>query len=577
MTAQDRAKHSLEKTIRVLRDYPLLKGLTDEEFRLAIKNLRPETLTRGKPLISPGEANTNLYVIRRGRLGLRRLQGLRAEAAATMLGPGHVANLKSFLTGARNDFSLEAEDDTDLVALDRGEFQELIQARPEIARKLRMPSDVQTALRERTTNSWMVDGEKIEIYEQRHWWSFVSKLIPLALPLIGTIAIFVSFPWLSPLLALVPLAGMALWVGWFYLDWRNDFYAVTNYRAIHRERVLLLRDDQEEVPLDKVQNTSVHQSTLLAQLLDYGDVGVETAGVGAAVSFHMIRQPRQVSERIISLRDQSKTLVWATERQRIRSDLRVEIKLAPKPPDKAIETPQYKAPIQLRWEALVKSIQNARNTLLPRVRLQEGDKVTFRKHWLRLLETAGPQFALFFLFFPILFSLYVFNDWFHRVIGEGFGVYAIVTLLTLGWFVWRYEDWRNDIYVLDKDRIIDIDRSPFGVFGAQRKEARYDSIQNISSSTRGTIDLLLNVGDVKIMTGGADNALVFERVYDPLSVQRELQRKIDAFKTGQQQKQVEQRRRELSEAIGIYDELRGLHGQRALEPDGLDEEGMVRY
>ena len=28
--------------------------------------------------------------------------------------------------------------------------------------------------------------------------------------------------------------------------------------------------------------------------------------------------------------------------------------------------------------------------------------------------------------------------------------------------MWRYEDWRNDIYVLDKDRVIDIDLLLYG-------------------------------------------------------------------------------------------------------------------
>ena len=146
----------------------------------------------------------------------------------------------------------------------------------------------------------------------------------------------------------------------------------------------------------------------------------------------------------------------------------------------------------------------------------------------------------------------------------------------MGWFVWQYEDWRNDIYVLDKDRVIDIDRSPFGLRGTQRKEARYDSIQNVSAKTKGLIDMAFNVGDVTVKTGGADNALVFERVYDPQGVQRELQRKIDAFMTGKKQQEADQRRHELAETIGIYDELRGLHGPRAINRDGAGSEDMVR-
>ena len=76
----------------------------------------------------------------------------------------------------------------------------------------------------------------------------------------------------------------------------------------------------------------------------------------------------------------------------------------------------------------------------------------------------------------------------------------------------------------------------------------------------------MNVGDVVVKTGGADNALTFERVYNPVGVQQELQRKIEVFKAGQQQKDIDQRRRDLVEAIGIYDELRSMHGQRTGTP-----------
>ncbi len=578
MTSTGRDKISLEKALRVLRDLPLLKGLTDEEFRQVVKTVRSESLIRGKPLISPGEANTNLYVVRRGRMGYRRVVGLRSESSLDELLPGAYVNLTAFLTGARNDFSLEAEDDSELIYLERGPFQELLRTRPEIGAKIRLPEDVRVALQDRKTNEWMVDGEKIEVMTTRHWWSFASKLIPLVLPLIGMIVAYRTWSNLSPLFALAVVALGLLWTGWHLLDWRNDFYAVTNYRVIHRERTILIRDDQEEARLDKVQNTSVNQNSLLAQLLDYGDVGIETAGVGAAVTFSMIHEPRQVAEMIITLRDQSKAMVWATDHQLLRGDIRREIGAAPKPPDKLKQAVIYKSPIRLRWEGVAKSIRNARNSLLPRVRLQEGEKVTFRKHWLRLIETAGAQLALLLFLFPGVLALFIANTDLRPTTGLGVGIYAGSLLLALGWFLWRYEDWRNDIYVLDKDRVIDIDRSPFGIFGTKRREARYDSIQNVSASTRGPIDLIFNVGDVTVKTGGADNALVFERVFDPLAVQRELQGKVDTYKAGQKERERAQQRIDLSEAIGIYHGLRMMPEKMTSLERGItdDSQDMVR-
>jgi uncharacterized membrane protein YdbT with pleckstrin-like domain len=316
--------------------------------------------------------------------------------------------------------------------------------------------------------------------------------------------------------------------------------------------MILIQDQQDEARLDKVQNTSVQQNSLLAQLLDYGDVGIETAGVGAAVSFRMIAQPRQVADMIITLRDQAKAMVWATDHQLLRRDIRREIGIATKPPDLLVTPTIAKSQMRQRLDRIAKNLRSARNMLLPRVRLQEGEKVTYRKHWLRLLETAGVQFGLLLFFFPALFVVFVADENLRPQPGIGVGLYAAALLFSLGWFLWRYEDWRNDIYVLDRDRVIDIDRSPFGIFGTKRREARYDSIQNVSASTRGVIDLVFKVGDVTVKTGGADNALVFERVYDPLGVQQELQQKVDTYKAAQSERQRAQQRIDLSEAIGIY-------------------------
>ncbi|MBX7213193.1 MAG: PH domain-containing protein [Thermoflexales bacterium] len=567
MTASSKDRLSLERTLRALRDAPALKGLADPEFQRITAAIRAESLTKGRTLITPGENNTNLYIVRRGQMGLRRLEdeGVRSVNEAQIIPQGGIVNAHSFLTGARNNFSAEAETDLDLAVIPRADFKALLDKDPGLPKRMEVAAETRAALDLRRQYPWIVDGESISIFERRHiWWFFSRAMLPL-LALVGTLIVALSLPFLLWVCALIAVF-LVLWAAWYYVDWSNDYYALTNYRVLHRERVLFMRDDQEEAPLDKVQNTSVTQTSVWAQLLDYGDVHIETAGTGAAVTFEMVRHPRKVSEQIVSLRDRAKTLVWATEHQKLRTDMRVAIKLAPKPEIKAQEAKPYRTPMQTRWDNFVKAVRNARNTLLPRTRIVEGDKVTFRKHWLRLVETAGPQFLIFFMFFPVLFALFLFDSWFRRVIGEGFLVYAFFTLLTLGWFIWRYEDWRNDIYVLDKDRLIDIDRSPFGLLGAKRKEARYDSIQNVSATTRGPVDLLLNVGDVVVKTGGADNALTFERVYNPVGVQQELQRKIEVFKAGQQQKDIDQRRRDLVEAIGIYDELRSMHGQRTGTP-----------
>jgi uncharacterized membrane protein YdbT with pleckstrin-like domain len=131
-----------------------------------------------------------------------------------------------------------------------------------------------------------------------------------------------------------------------------------------------------------------------------------------------------------------------------------------------------------------------------------------------------------------------------------------------GWLVYRYEDWRNDIYMVTSDRIVDIDRSPFGLFGASRKEAKISAIQNVNSKTRGMVDVAFNMGDVIIETAGGEGQLTFERVYAPHRVQRDITDRIDAVEAATREQQATQRRQEMTEWLGIYDELTRLRDRR---------------
>ena len=48
----------------------------------------------------------------------------------------------------------------------------------------------------------------------------------------------------------------------------------------------------------------------------------------------------------------------------------------------------------------------------------------------------------------------------------------------------------------------------------------YSVVQNVDASTSGFIDSLFNIGKVTVRTAGADNELVFDRVWDPRRVGR---------------------------------------------------------
>jgi uncharacterized membrane protein YdbT with pleckstrin-like domain len=215
----------------------------------------------------------------------------------------------------------------------------------------------------------------------------------------------------------------------------------------------------------------------------------------------------------------------------------------------------------------VASTHRLRNDILPRMRLVEGQTITYRRHWLHLLRKIAIQVILIIAY---IIGLVV-------ALGQGFDINGSVAtipllcivipvgLILLGLFVYAYEDWRNDIYRLTPERVVDIDRTPFGLFGTSKREARLSMVQNVTSSTRGVIDVLLDMGDVVIQTASGDGKLTFDRVQNPRLVAHDIVSYIDAYDTTVRELEAAQRRSELSEWFGVYDELRRIH-----EPKKID-------
>lgn len=92
------------------------------------------------------------------------------------------------------------------------------------------------------------------------------------------------------------------------------------------------------------------------------------------------------------------------------------------------------------------------------------------------------------------------------------------------WLALNSIDWRNDIYILTPDRIIDQVRFP--LLYDQRTEARLDQVQNVRYQ-QGFWGGLLGFGDVTVETAGRTQAVVFVEVPNPLDIQRTIFRYID--------------------------------------------------
>jgi uncharacterized membrane protein YdbT with pleckstrin-like domain len=191
---------------------------------------------------------------------------------------------------------------------------------------------------------------------------------------------------------------------------------------------------------------------------------------------------------------------------------------------------------------------------IPRIRIVKPDRIIWRKHWIILIKEAGLPFLL------VLISV----AWFvafltllpNRVGGISrywFLILPIVAgLASLVWYIWRYDGWRNDIYIVTDTRIIDIEGSPFHLREETRTEGTFDSIQNTDYSSPNWFARILRMGRVTISTAAKQDAFTFDYVERPEEVQQEIFKRVTAFKEQQERAEKERQNAEFTKWFGIY-------------------------
>lgn len=197
-----------------------------------------------------------------------------------------------------------------------------------------------------------------------------------------------------------------------------------------------------------------------------------------------------------------------------------------------------------------------RPSLFPLHPMENGDAVTYHRHWLVLARSVT---------LPILICLGLLLGWTYflthgdvpRLLRLGWGPNLLMLVLTGAaplWLLWRYEDWRNDYYVVTSDRIIDVDRRPFG-FGGEVREAPMSNVQNVSMRIPGFLASALDFGDINVETAGQQSSLVFHSIHHPRDVLARVAAKVDAFQDARLAEEHAARQQELTTWFSMYADL----------------------
>jgi uncharacterized membrane protein YdbT with pleckstrin-like domain len=380
----------------------------------------------------------------------------------------------------------------------------------------------------------MQRGERIICMAQRHWMVFVLRSWAPALVILGCLLVFwirVSgrepdylgrqpplLDGLSLLLFLLILISAAIMV-YVWVDWRSDHLIITNKRIVHEDRIPWVSYRYETIPLEQVQNVNVRMSNLLQNLLQYGRVKVQAAGPGSTIVFERAKCPDDIQRRIM---DEVKRQKRQQEQQHINKTVERHVK--------------GEGPPSLTAEPVDDSDVSENNIWLqvfPVAPIKDNGSIIWHRHWIILLRNLlWPMLAL--LVWLVALVALPSLGWFSPTVTV---ITLFVTLLLVLLYVfWQYEDWRNDVYILQPSKIIDVERLPFGLY-EDRREASLGRIQNVNATTPHVVARLLGYGDVLIETAGSAGNFTFDHVPNPDDVQRIVFEYQDRYKWLQRERE----------------------------------------
>ncbi len=367
-------------------------------------------------------------------------------------------------------------------------------------------------------------------------------------------------------------AGLAAWTAYILLDWTDDWFALTTRRIIIMNKALFFRETRREAPVMKVQNVVAEYPSLLARSLDFGNLMIDTAGVGMLV-FNGLPRPRIMREAIFAQQNASARQAPPDERRRaaIRNillgarpagtpptpDAGPARPPAPRPivhertPDAREQaTPPYGQPAvavgpqtqpQTRLQTRPQTQATATGTvsyaelletLFPFEPKRDGATVVWHRHWYFLVRG---------LLWPVVTYLAAVTGWvmvMTTTTGPGMGTglqdalgWAVVLLAPICflWAVWKWEDWRNELYKLDGERVYLVESLPFGLRERSR-ETLISRVTDVTYEMNGPLAHLLNFGDVVIKTPGEAVDFNFRGIPRPREAQQEVMARLDRYR-----------------------------------------------
>lgn len=524
--------------------HPLLSLLDEEWMRALTARAELFTLEEGKVLYS-AETNADAgFLLAAGKIELANSEKpaeIRTITSGELLGEECLDGLEAFTRTAR------ALTDCAIWHIPADLLREAVLSSPK-ALRTRAVLVQSRQLAERTRMRWLEKDEQVHFITRKHPFFLLMSLL---LPLLGFTVLVAAAVILGtdrPEISVPVLVGGfmlgVLWLAWNHHNWANDYYIITNHRLVWVEKVSGFYESRQEAPLGMVVSVGV-QSTQPGRILGYADVVVRT--IIGNLRFNRVADA-DVIEHLVEVfwrRRQSEEAVF--EEEKMRATLRQKLT-----GNGATQPVQPREPMSIPLEADLPPLREKSFSAwlfgdFLKARYEIGGVTTYRKHWFVLL---GKELLPLFILVGGLILLIAVFTWNFTVLPYNLSIFlgVLLTLSAFFWLAYNYADWRNDIYSLTPDQVIDVDRKPLG--RESRRAAPLEKILAVEYERRGIIPMLLNFGTVYIRV--STEVLTFDNVYQPSKVQEDIFRRMQAAAAAARERDIDEERERVARWFSVY-------------------------
>jgi len=536
----------IEQRVKFLQDVQIFNDLSDGDLASIADRLMLARYPAGELIFTEGDEGDNMYFILAGKVRITRIsEDTEEEIEIAVFGESDTFGEDALYFNRERSATATTIGDVQLYYIDEDDFEWLRNTFPQVEPYLAAFTRThEIANRQKIT--WLGQGEYINLISRRHpirlFGETVSIMFAIALVITLLLALTYFFKGLEDFMLIIwTIGGVFSLLGfvailWAIAEWRNDFFIVTNVRVVWRERILFRGTSRQETPLRTIQSMNVETGSFIGRAMKFGDLIVRT--FNSELRMTDVRSPEQMRDLIQGFILRSRTRSQREQLVEIRRTIRQRLNIErDEIPSEEIEaTPPLIAKKYSRF-ALFKT------------RIVENETITYRKHWTIFFRQAMLPNILFILslfgimFLSIYFAINEIN-WRALILGA----LLLVTGIFFLWWLYEYEDWRNDLYRVTQDLIIDREKKPFGK--ESFRSAPIKNIQSLGHEVPNIFGLIFNVGSVDINVG--DETFTFEGVHDPSVVHQDISRRMEEIVTQEEHQRIKQEHERMATWLEIY-------------------------